>query len=174
MRLYGEVPPSLLPFVLTMALTTAAGLGAAVTARQRVEVNWPKVVLGRFGLGSRAPDAQSPWRREGTGRQERSDACEVLMEQEPISPCSARTCGPDVAAAAGKWGAGTLTGMPKQKRPFEVEIEAKLAVFAFDEVSARKKVERALASGRNLDTDVQATGAVWTYARTGRSGHQHA
>jgi hypothetical protein len=32
--------------------------------------------------------------------------------------------------------------MPKQKRPFVVEIEAKLTVHAFDEDSARKKVER--------------------------------
>ena len=54
--------------------------------------------------------------------------------------------------------------MPKQKRPFEVEIEAKLTVLAFDEDSARKKVERALAAGRKLDADVGATGEVWTYA----------
>ena len=33
--------------------------------------------------------------------------------------------------------------MPKQKRPFQVEIEAKVTVLAFDEESARKKVERA-------------------------------
>lgn len=56
--------------------------------------------------------------------------------------------------------------MPKQKRPFEVEIEAKLTVQAFDEESARKKAERALARGRNLAVDVDATGAVWTYAAT--------
>ena len=59
--------------------------------------------------------------------------------------------------------------MPKQKRPFEVEIETKLTVLAFDEESARKKVERAFAAGRNLDTDVAATGSVWTYAATTRS-----
>ena len=59
--------------------------------------------------------------------------------------------------------------MPKQKQRFEVEIEAKLTVLAFDEGSARKKVERALAAGRDLDTDVEATGAVWTYATTVRS-----
>lgn len=53
--------------------------------------------------------------------------------------------------------------MPKQKRPFEVEIEAKLTVLAFDEQSARTKVERALAGGRELGVDVEATGAVWTY-----------
>lgn len=56
--------------------------------------------------------------------------------------------------------------MPKQKRPFEVEIEAKLTVLAFDGESARKKVERALAAGRKLDMDVGATGAVWTYTAT--------
>ena len=52
--------------------------------------------------------------------------------------------------------------MPKQKRPFVVEIEAKLTVHAFDEDSARKKVEKAFASGRALGTDVNA-GGVWTY-----------
>jgi hypothetical protein len=56
--------------------------------------------------------------------------------------------------------------MPKQKRPFRVEVEAKVTVLAFDEASARKKVERALAAGRNVATDVEATGAVWTYATT--------
>lgn len=59
--------------------------------------------------------------------------------------------------------------MPKQKRLFEVEVEAKLTVLAFDESSARKKVERALRMGHNLDTDVEATGAVWTYATTPRA-----
>ena len=39
-------------------------------------------------------------------------------------------------------------------------------MLAFDEASARKKVERALAAGRNVGTDVQATGVVWTYATT--------
>ena len=56
--------------------------------------------------------------------------------------------------------------MPKQKRPFQVEIEAKVTVLAFDEASARKKVERALAVGRNVGTDVVGTGVVWTYATT--------
>ena len=56
--------------------------------------------------------------------------------------------------------------MPKQKRPFQVEVEAKVIVLAFDEASARKKVGRALAAGRNLGTDVEGTGAVWTYATT--------
>ncbi len=56
--------------------------------------------------------------------------------------------------------------MPKQKRPFQVEIEAKVTVLAFDEASARKKVERALAVGRNVATDVEGTGVVWTYATT--------
>ena len=56
--------------------------------------------------------------------------------------------------------------MPKQKRPFQVEIEAKVTVLAFDEASARKKVERALAAGRNVGTDVEGTGVVWTYATT--------
>ncbi len=64
--------------------------------------------------------------------------------------------------------------MPKQKRLFEVEVEAKLTVLAFDEASARKKVERALAAGRDLGTDVEATGAVWTYVATARPDPQRA
>jgi len=54
--------------------------------------------------------------------------------------------------------------MPKQKRPFDVEIEAKVTVYAFDEVSARKKVEKAFASGRSIGPDVDAGDGVWTYA----------
>ena len=54
--------------------------------------------------------------------------------------------------------------MPKQKRPFLVEIEAKLIVHAFDEESARKKVEKAFSSGRPLGADVDAGESVWTYA----------
>lgn len=53
--------------------------------------------------------------------------------------------------------------MPKQKRPFEVLIETKLSVQAFDQASAQRKVERALAKGRVLDTDVESTGDVWVY-----------
>ena len=53
--------------------------------------------------------------------------------------------------------------MPKMKRTFQVEIEAKLLVDAFDEASARKKVEKALSRARSLDADVRATGEVWTY-----------
>jgi hypothetical protein len=56
--------------------------------------------------------------------------------------------------------------VPKRKRLFEVEIEAKLNVLAFDEESARKKVERALGAGRNVGADVESTGVVWTYAAT--------
>jgi len=56
--------------------------------------------------------------------------------------------------------------MPKKKRQFEIEIEAKLRVDAFDEASARKKVEKALSAGRPLGEDVSATGTVWTYATT--------
>ena len=54
--------------------------------------------------------------------------------------------------------------MPKQKRPFQVEVEAKLTVYAFDEDSARKKVEKAFASGRSLGADVNAGDGIWTYA----------
>ena len=54
--------------------------------------------------------------------------------------------------------------MPKQKRPFDVEIEAQLTVYAFDEDSARKKVEKAFSRGRPLGADVDAGDGVWTYA----------
>jgi hypothetical protein len=56
--------------------------------------------------------------------------------------------------------------MAKSKRHFEIEIEAKVRVDAFDEASARKKVEKALAARRRLGDDVAATGDVWTYAAT--------
>lgn len=58
--------------------------------------------------------------------------------------------------------------MPKKKRPFLVEIEAKLTVHAFDEDSARKKVEKAFASGRPIGSDVEADAGVWTYAVVAR------
>ena len=54
--------------------------------------------------------------------------------------------------------------MPKHKRPFVVEIEAKLTVQAFDEDSARKKVEKVFATGRVLGVDVEAGAGMWTYA----------
>jgi hypothetical protein len=57
-----------------------------------------------------------------------------------------------------------IWAMPKQKRAFVVEIEAKLTVHAFDEDSARRKVEKAFASGRSLGADVDAGAGVWTYA----------
>ncbi len=56
--------------------------------------------------------------------------------------------------------------MAKSKRHFEIEIEAKIRVNAFDEASARKKIEKALGARRQLGDDVSATGAVWTYAAT--------
>lgn len=49
------------------------------------------------------------------------------------------------------------------KRKFQVEIEAKLVVEAFDEASARKKAEKAFSRDRTLDSDVRAVGDVWTY-----------
>lgn len=53
--------------------------------------------------------------------------------------------------------------MPKMKRTFQVEIEAKLLVEAFDEASARKKVEKTFSRARALDSDVKASGTIWTY-----------
>lgn len=54
--------------------------------------------------------------------------------------------------------------MAKTKKTYRVELEAKLDVEAFDEDSARKKVEKLLGSTRSLGADVAATGSVWTYA----------
>lgn len=54
--------------------------------------------------------------------------------------------------------------MPKQKRTFQVEIEAKLVVDAFDEFSARKKAEKILNGTRRvLAPDVRTSGQGWTY-----------
>jgi hypothetical protein len=53
--------------------------------------------------------------------------------------------------------------MAKTKKTFRVEIEAKIDVDAFDEASAKKKVEKLLGSRRGLAADIEATGDVWTY-----------
>jgi hypothetical protein len=53
--------------------------------------------------------------------------------------------------------------MAKTKKTFRVEIEAKIDVEAFDEASAKKKIEKLLGSRRGLAVDVEATGDVWTY-----------
>ncbi len=54
--------------------------------------------------------------------------------------------------------------MAKTKKTYRVEIEAKFDVDAFDEASAKKKVEKLLGARRPLGADVEATGDVWTYA----------
>ena len=54
--------------------------------------------------------------------------------------------------------------MAKTKKTYRVEIEAKFDVAAFDEASAKKKIEKLLGSRRGLGADVEATGEVWTYA----------
>lgn len=54
--------------------------------------------------------------------------------------------------------------MAKTKKTYRVEIEAKIDVDAFDEASAKKKIEKLLGSRRDLGADVEATGEVWTYA----------
>ena len=54
--------------------------------------------------------------------------------------------------------------MAKTKKTYSVEIEAKLDVDAFDEDSARKKVEKLLGSARTIGTDITSAGDVWTYA----------
>lgn len=54
--------------------------------------------------------------------------------------------------------------MAKTKKTYRVEIEAKLDVEAFDEASAKKKIEKLLGTRKGLGADVIATGEVWTYA----------
>lgn len=54
--------------------------------------------------------------------------------------------------------------MAKTKKTFRVEIEAKIDVEAFDEASAKKKLEKLLGTRRTLGADIAATGDVWTYA----------
>lgn len=54
--------------------------------------------------------------------------------------------------------------MAKTKKTFRVEIEAKIDVEAFDETSAKKKIEKLLGTRRDLAADIAATGDVWTYA----------
>ena len=53
--------------------------------------------------------------------------------------------------------------MAKSKKTYRVEIEAKLDVEAFDEESAKKKLEKLLGAKRALSDDIAATGDVWTY-----------
>ncbi len=57
--------------------------------------------------------------------------------------------------------------MPKRKKTFEVLIEARFTVHAFDEASARRKIERAFAKDHTLDADVAATGELWIYDAVG-------
>lgn len=64
--------------------------------------------------------------------------------------------------------------MAKTKKTFRVEIEAKIDVEAFDEASAKKKVEKLLGSRRELGADVEATGDIWTYAAPMVSGPRKA
>lgn len=52
--------------------------------------------------------------------------------------------------------------MPKQKRPFKVEIEAQLEVMAWDEQAATKKVIDALNAERQIAPDVTSA-ALWVY-----------
>lgn len=66
----------------------------------------------------------------------------------------------------GRYGVGSMRPMPKRKRSFEVLVEAKLSVEAFDEASAQRKVERAFGRPRMVDSDVWTTGQVWIYEAT--------
>jgi PadR family transcriptional regulator PadR len=66
----------------------------------------------------------------------------------------------------GRYGVGSMRPMPKRKRSFEVLVEAKLSVEAFDESSAQRKVERAFGRPRMIDGDVWTTGQVWIYEAT--------
>lgn len=59
-----------------------------------------------------------------------------------------------------------LEAMAEPQSRFEVLVEAKLAVDAADEAMARRKVEKALARRRPVDTGVRGTGQVWLYEAT--------
>jgi len=97
-----------------------------------------------------------PVRRSASGRR---------RPLPPFPPLSAGRCASYARVGSPSAATDMYTWtMPKQKRPFLVEIEAKLTVHAFDEDSARKKVEKAFASGRPLGVDVDAGAGVWTYA----------
>lgn len=58
---------------------------------------------------------------------------------------------------------GGVAPTSTKRRSFEMVIEAKLQVVAFDEASARRKIKRAFAEGRGLGAGVAATGQVWVY-----------
>ena len=98
----------------------------------------------------------TPWSTVGRSRKRRAswiDAGEVLSFPPLID----------------KAGSSALTAieretMAKTKKTFRVEVEVKVDVEAFDEASAKKKVEKLLGSRRSLGADVVATGDVWTYA----------
>ena len=47
--------------------------------------------------------------------------------------------------------------MPRQKRSFELAIEAKLIVFAFNANAAVRKVERVFAEGHRIGEDITST-----------------
>jgi hypothetical protein len=53
--------------------------------------------------------------------------------------------------------------MAKTKKTFRVEVETRFDVEAFDEASAKKKIEKLLGTRRGIGPDVHATGDVWTY-----------
>ena len=115
-------------------------------------------------FGVRGQAGASPLSECPTGRSASGSQCPLLPSPPRPSPVAgrftscARVGSPSAAPDMYTW------AMPKQKRPFLVEIEAKLTVHAFDEDSARKKVEKAFARGRPLGVDVDAGAGVWTYA----------
>ncbi len=53
--------------------------------------------------------------------------------------------------------------MPKRKRRFEVPVEAKLTVDAFDEPLASERPIVRSGKGARIDSDVASTGEVWSY-----------
>lgn len=60
----------------------------------------------------------------------------------------------------------SVPAMPKSKRTFQVEIEATLHVDAFDESSARTKIDRVLKSHRAIGPDVRTAGEGCSYDAT--------
>jgi hypothetical protein len=84
--------------------------------------------------------------------QRRTKRCDDWAEASWIGKCEVNTAH------------RTKRTMPKTKKTYRVEIEAKLDVEAFDADSAKKKVEKLLGTQRGLGADVKTTGDIWTYA----------
>lgn len=60
----------------------------------------------------------------------------------------------------GRYLLSRMRARARQQRSFQLVMQAHLSVQALDEVTARRKVERAFGTARSLDNDVRGTGLV--------------